>query len=167
MNKIFWIFVGLIVLAPLPFGLVFELTQAFFACAVLSLVLAYCVLLLKEKNPPAVSVKSIWPETMGFFLVLGWGIVQLTSFTPESLHHPLWAEAGGFLGLELSGSISLARGSGFEAIMRLITYGAVFYLALQLGRDRKRAEHLLWAIILACTRHGQMAPRSVFSSGPR
>ncbi len=66
MNKNFWIFIGLIVLAPLPFGMVFELTQAFFACAILSLVLAYCALLLKEKNPPAVSVKSIWPETWDF-----------------------------------------------------------------------------------------------------
>ena len=151
MNKIFWLFVILVVLAPLPFGLVFEVTQAFFACTVLGLVLAYCILLLKENTHPAVSLKRIWPETIGFSLILGWGILQISTFTPESWHHPLWAEAGRALGEDIRGSISLARGAGFEAIMRMVTYGAVFFLALQLGRDRNRAEKMFWAVSLAAT----------------
>ncbi len=151
MKIIFWLFVILVVLTPLPFGLVFEVTQAFFACAVLGLVIIYCVLLLKENKRPEVSLKRIRPEAVGFFLVLGWGILQISTFTPESWHHPLWAEAGRALGEDIRGSISLARGAGFEAIMRMVTYGAVFFLALQLGRDRKRAAYMLWAVALAGT----------------
>jgi O-antigen ligase len=55
------------------------------------------------------------------------------------------------LGRDLKGSISLARGDGFEAVMRLVTYGTVFYLSLQLGRDRHWARRLLWALVLAGT----------------
>jgi len=122
MNKIFWMFVILVVLAPLPFGLVYSITQAFFACAVMVLVLGYCAVQAKNGNGPQVSLTSIWPETVGFILVLAWGVVQISTFTPEVWHHPLWAEASAVLGTELRSSISLARGAGFESIMRILTY---------------------------------------------
>lgn len=141
----------LIMLAPLPFGMVYSITQAFFACAVLVLVIAYCFVRVRQGKGPAVSLRRIWPEAAGFILVLGWGFIQISTFTPEAWHHPLWAEAGAALGTELQGSISLARGAGFESIMRLITYGLVFFLALQWGRDRKNAARILWAVALAGT----------------
>jgi O-antigen ligase len=151
MNKIFWIYIALIVLAPLPFGMVYSLFQAVFACGVFTLMLAWCVLRLKDNKGPAVGIGRIWPETVSFMLVLAWGIFQISGLSPESWHHPLWMEAGEALGKNIRGSISLARGDGFESIMRLVMYGAVFFLAVQLGRDRKRAEKIFWAITLAGT----------------
>ncbi len=151
MKKIFWIFAGLIVLAPLPFGMVYSLFQAVFACGVFTLVLVWCVLRFKENKGPAVGMGRIWPETVGFVLVLAWGVFQISGLSPESWHHPLWVEAGAALGKDLTGSISLARGAGFESIMRLVMYGAVFFLAMELGRDRKRAEQIFWALTLAGT----------------
>ncbi len=151
MNKIFWIFVTLIVLVPLPFGMVFSVTQAFFAFAVMILVLGYCVVQLRVDNGPNVGLGRIWPETIGFILVLIWGVVQISTFTPEAWHHPLWSETSAVFGVDLKGSISLARGAGFESIMRILTYGMVFFLALQLGRDRARAEKMFWAMTLAGT----------------
>jgi O-antigen ligase len=163
MNKIFWIFLGLVVLAPLPFGLVFSLTQAFLACAVMVLVLGYCWVQIREGRGLDVSLMRIWPETLGFFLVLGWGVLQISTITPQSWHHPLWAEAGAVLGADVKSSISLARGDGFESLMRVLTYGAVFFLALQLGRNRKKAELILWSIVLAATGYAVYGIISHFS----
>jgi O-antigen ligase len=151
MNKLFWIFVGLIVLAPLPFGMVYSLFQAVFACGVFTLVLGYCLIRIKQDRGPDVGLRRVWPETVGFMLVLAWGIFQISGLGPESWHHPLWAEAGAALGQDIRGSISLARGDGFESIMRLVMYGAVFFLAVQLGRDRRKAEKIFWALTLAGT----------------
>ena len=146
---IFSIFILLIVLAPLPFGMVYAVTQAVFACLVMGLVVCYCVARLKQKKGTAVPLGWIRPEAVGFFLVLAWGVVQIGTFSPSAWHHPLWPEAGRALGLDIAGSIGLARGAGFEMLMRMLTYGAVFWLALQFGRDRKRAGQLLAAVILA------------------
>ena len=151
MNKLFWIFVILVVLAPLPLGLVYAVSQALFALLIFALAGAYCLTRIRQDRGPEVGLGKIWPETLGFVLVLGWGVVQISTFTPEVWHHPLWAEAGAALGHELKSSISLARGAGFESLMRLVTYGAVFFLALQLGRDRHRAEQIFWAVVLAAT----------------
>lgn len=151
MKIIFWTFLGAVVLAPFPFGMVYILFQAFFACVMMTLLAGYCIDRFKKCNEPDVSLKRIWPEMLGFFLVLGWGMLQLSSLTPESWHHPLWTDTAEVLDVDIKGSISLARGAGFESIMRLLTYGAVFFLALQMGRDRTRAEILIWAVTIAGT----------------
>ena len=38
--------------------------------------------------------------------------------------------------------------------MRVLTYGAVFWLALQWGRDRERARNILVALVLAGVAYG-------------
>jgi len=151
LNKIFWLFIALVILAPLPFGLVYGVSQALFALIIFALAGAYCLTRIRQDRGPDVGLGKIWPETLGFVLVLGWGLVQISTFTPESWHHPLWAETAAVLGTEVKGSISLARGAGLESILRLLMYAGVFFLALQLGRDRKRAGYIFWAVLLACT----------------
>ena len=153
MILIFYIFIALIVFAPLPFGMVHSLYQALSACLALTLatVYMYTVVRFRQADGPAVRLRRIWPETAGFILVMIWGLVQISPWTPQSWHHPLWAEAGLALGEVLGGSISLVRGAGFETLMRLFTYATIFYLALQFGRDRKRAATLLWAMVAAGT----------------
>jgi len=151
MHIIFWIFIALVVLAPLPFGMVYTATQALFASMVLALTAGYCLVRWKSDGTPDVGLARIWPEALGFAIVLAWGIVQICTIMPEHLHHPLWVDTAAVLKTEVKGSISLARGAGFEAIGRIAAFGAVFYMALQLGRDRKKAEYLLWALVLSTT----------------
>ncbi len=154
MNLIFYLFAALIVLAPLPFGMVYTLHQAVFACLALALAAACTIVGLIRAQAPAVGLGRLWPETAGFFLVLAWGAAQIASWTPRNWHHPIWAEAGAALDQALDGCISLAPGAGFASLMRLAAYAAVFYLALQLGRDRHRARRLLWTVALAAAGYG-------------
>lgn len=141
----------MVILAPLPFGMVYGLFQAGFACAVWGLVIAYCALQVRPGRRAAVSLKAIAPESVGFLLVLCWAVIQMLPVTPQTWHHPMWSEAGAALGLELAGSISLTCGAGLESLLRLASYGAVFWLALQWGRDRKQAARLVGAAALAGT----------------
>lgn len=73
----------------MPFGMVYALSQAFFSCIVFVLLAGYCLLRLKQGRDLEVRLRMIWPETLGFVLVLGWGIFQISTLTPESWHHPL------------------------------------------------------------------------------
>jgi O-antigen ligase len=157
MNKIFWLFVFLLALAPLPFGMVYGVFQAFFACCVMALMLAWGILQLRAGHPPLAGLKPVRAEAAGFFAVLAWGLFQLAPFSPASWHHPLWADVESVLGREVAAAISLVRGDGLESILRIFTYGCVFFLALHLGRDRRRAEQLFWALGLigtACALYG-------------
>ncbi|MFD2264720.1 O-antigen ligase family protein [Lacibacterium aquatile] len=67
----------------------------------------------------------------------------MASWTPVSWHHPLWAESGAS-----SGAISLDPAATLTALMRLLAYGGVFWLALQVGRDRNRARNGLKAVAI-------------------
>lgn len=151
MAFIFWIFTFLILIAPLPFGMVHEVIQAFFACCIFFLIGVLCLYYAQKSSAPVVPIRRITRETTAFALVLGWGLVQILPVTSPALHHPLWAEAGQALDRELSGAISLSPGSGFQALIRMATYGGVFWIALQLGRDRHRARRLIDFLILAGT----------------
>ena len=151
MNIIHYIFTATIALAPLPFGLVYGVMQAGVMLLVMGLVIAYCGLRLREGKGPAVAIGRLWPECVLFAGVVGWGFFQVSGLMAGDLAHPLWGEAGAVLGVELSGALSLARGDGFAALMRMLMYGAVFWLALQVGRDRQRARQVVGVVVAAAT----------------
>lgn len=151
MRWIFWAFTLLILLVPFPFGGVYEITQAWFACLVLILAVVLCIHQMQNRSGEWVSVRRVGWEAAAFMAVIGWAIFQMLPVTPVELHHPLWAEAGRALHQSVSGAISLSPGSGYTSLMRMVTYGAVFWLALQLGRDRQQARIFLDAFILAGT----------------
>ncbi len=149
MNILFLIFTLLIILAPLPFGMVHSLSQALFATLFLSVIIGYSLIQIRQGQPPVVSLRRIAPETIGFFLVMVWAVLQMSSWVPAAWHHPLWAEAGAVLGQELKGSITVARGAALESLMRLTLYGIVFWLALQWGRDRLKARFIVGTVFVA------------------
>ncbi len=151
MTSIFWTFTLLIMLAPLPFGMVHELLQALFAFLVFTLVGALCVYRIQNHGVPGVPLRRVIWETTAFAVVLGWAMVQILPISPSALHHPLWDEAGRSLGETLAGAISLSPGSGFQSLIRLAAYGGVFWLALQLGRNRRRARLFIDLFILTGT----------------
>ena len=75
MTSIFWTFTLLIMLAPLPFGMVHELLQALFAFLVFTLVGALCVYRIQNDGVPGVPLRRVIWETTAFAVVLGWAMV--------------------------------------------------------------------------------------------
>jgi O-antigen ligase len=85
-----------------------------------------------------------------FGLVVAWGVVQLSGWTPKQ-----WAtsiSAASTLGLaETHPAITVDIPQQWTALMRLLTYAAVFGLAAVLGSSAPAARRILGAIVVVAT----------------
>jgi len=127
----------LVILAPLPLGSNREWSWTLCALATGLLALAWSGHALWRTE--RVSTQLPAGLALLFLAACGWVLVQIGPWTPLNWQHPLWGMSRELLGTDVSGSISLAREDSLVALMRLLTYGLVFFLAFQLGGSRERA----------------------------
>lgn len=151
-------FVGLIVLAPLPLGANRPWSWSLLAFGVGLCLLLWTAAAMADRGTVRVSSRRYGPLALVFGFLLLWFLVQAVTFTPEAWHHPFWEAARSAFGDSgrsiIRGSISLDREATLSGVMRLLTYGGVFWLALQLGRSYGRAAYMLWAVAIAATIYG-------------
>jgi len=142
-------FVACLGLSPLLFGANVPLAWGLDAAAFGVLLAFHGAGRLIEGEPfPAGAGRLAIPLT-AIGLVLLWVFLQTQSWTPEALHHPLWARAREALGQPLDGAISIDPSETRLALVRLATAAAVFALALQLGRDPAWAARIVWTVAIA------------------
>ena len=139
--------IGIVLLAPLPIGAVEPWAWGGLSIAVALLLAAHACCLLRGERP-AVPLRRVRLPLLCFALALVWAMVQASSATPAQWHHPLWAAAGAALGSALPGSISINPAETVDAMIRLATYAAVYYLALNFCRDGRNADRALRSIAL-------------------
>lgn len=141
--------IALVVLTPLPLGSHRPWAWTLLAVGVGGLLLLW----VWGATRPDATTESVPRELripmMLFASVCLWAAVQAVPWTPSAWHHPLWAQAGGALGQDLVGCISVNPEATVTALLRLLSYGGVFWLALQLCRDRGLALHALTWIAAA------------------
>ncbi len=145
-NMVFWLLVGVVVLSPLPFASNRPWAWSLLGVVVALLLLAWSLDVLMSRPSRLIAPSRIWPIALLFGLPVLWAVIQSLTFTPASWHHPAWARAQVVLGPELQGSISIDREATLTAVMRLLSYGGVFWLALQYCCHSRNARHLLYAI---------------------
>ena len=102
-------------------------------------------------HPPAVGLRRLAFPAILFAVAVAWAAVQASGWSPTAWHHPLWAMAAETLGSTGIGAISLAPTDTSDAVLRLCGYAAVFYLAVNLCRDRRRARLVLQAVAVMVT----------------
>lgn len=149
MDILFKCLLAFVVLAPLPFGGVLMWSWSLMGLLVAAMLAAWGALQWRAGAPPAVPLAQIWPAAALFGLALLWAFLQTQGWMPASWHHPLWRAASDALGRELAGSISLNPFAGHSTLLRLLAYAGVFWLALQLCRDRARARLALKTVAVA------------------
>lgn len=98
-----------------------------------------------------VALRAIALPAGGFAVVVAFIVLQNATWTPGVLHHPIWSMAADTLAPAPEGSISVNRDLTAQALLRLVTAASVFWLALQFGRDARRAYRLLAAIAVIVT----------------
>lgn len=147
----FWGLVLTVALAPLPLGSNRPAAWSLLALAVGLWLIFWAIAIWRRPQQLEVPWRRHWPATLGFLLIAVWALVQVVPLTPAAWHHPLWGEAGAALGVALPGAISIAPADGMTALMRLLSYGGVFWLAMQFGRSSGRANILLWSLMIAAT----------------
>jgi len=131
--------IAIVALAPLPFGANRPWAWMLMGALVGVLLLAWAVKVALDPTGPAVSIGSVWPLLALFGAVIAWEIVQILPFTPESWQHPIWRSAAALLGRPLDGSISVVPFATGSAILRLLTYGGIFWIAMQSCRATRDA----------------------------
>lgn len=149
MSKLFWLLVASVLLSPLPFG-----SRQPWAWTVLGLIVALVLILwaarlVVSRDDPPVSASMVWPVLLPFALVAAWIAVQTSSLTPESWHHPLWRSAAEVLGEALPGAVSVDPHVTGDGLLRLLIYGAIFWLSLQFCRASQRAKQVFYGIAMA------------------
>ncbi len=151
----FLIFFGLlllIIVSPLPLGSNREWSWSLCAAYAATLGVFWA---LVNFNSNRIFARLPMLVIIGLFsFVVIWALVQLAGWVPETWKHPLWQMAGSALNEELPGSISLSNEDGWTAVLRLISYALVFFLAWQLGRDSNHARMAFLLISLAGLAYG-------------
>ena len=111
----------------------------------LAIILEVMLLIRGEGHP--VAVKQLWVPAALFASVVVWIVIQNATWTPAALHHPIWTMAAEAFGTSVEGSISVNRDLTALSLLRLMTAATVFWLALQLCRNRARADQLMMALV--------------------
>ena len=147
-NQLVYLFLMLLVaLAPLPLGSNREWSWAL--CAFVAGVLAAVWLLTNLRSPATLNARLPRYSPVACLLVCAWIILQRADWTPTAWHHPLWGMAAEALSLDLHGRVTLSTEDSGIALMRLLAYALVFFLAMQLGRERKRAQAIFGWLTVA------------------
>jgi len=148
-DILFYALLILVALAPLPLGSVYPLASAVLALAVGVLLVLHAAALARRRSVFTQTLGPLSPIIFPFLLVLAWAGLQATPWTPASWHHPLWREAGAALREPLAGAVSVDPGETAFVLLRLLCYGGIFWLALQLGRRPERAAMALIGLSVA------------------
>lgn len=146
-DILLWALVALIALAPLPLASNRPLPAAM-AALYAGILLVIWALRVARGSVVAVPASRLrWPLIL-FGAVSLWIVVQALPIMPRGLADPIWGAASGALDTSLSRSISVDPNATLTNLMHLLSYAAVFWLALQLTRDQRHAQRALAAAAL-------------------
>ena len=107
-----------------------------------------------QRHP--VAPRRLWWAAALLSGLVAWILFQSATWSPVAWHSSIWQLANDVLATDpaappLIGRISVTPDQGMLGLVRLLTAAAAFYLALQLCRDSRRAELMLWAIVVVVT----------------
>lgn len=143
---LFWAFIALLAIAPLPLGGNRPVAWSFLALWTGVLFAAFGLAALIRPDVLALSWRRTRTPVIAFGLVALWIWLQLATWVPAGLVHPYWAQAAAELGTQVAGRITAAPDATATSLMRLLAYGAVCWMAMQLCGDPRRARLFLWAV---------------------
>ena len=138
----------LVLLSPIPLASNRDWSWSLLAFLAAALVLAWLLGAVLGRRRLFTGLHLLIP--LLFLLALTWAWLQAQPWMPDGWKHPVWELAASALGTELPGTISVAPEDNYTAIMRLLSYGLVFFLSFQLARDREIAQRAFrWIFIAA------------------
>jgi O-antigen ligase len=133
----------LVCLAPLPYGAVQIGAWSLLVAGVGVCLAAWGISVAAGRGPAVWGVDRLkWPLGL-LVLVVVWVLFQVSPYSPEAWHNPVWRMAADGLGEPLPARIALDTEAARFAVLRLLAYGAIFWLAVQYGRDAARADRAL------------------------
>lgn len=135
----FYLLLFVVCAAPLPFGAVQMGAWSLLVLATGFLLAAWGGMVGLGKAPAITWTRPLWWASAALALPIAWILIQTATWTPASWHHPVWKMGADGLGAPFAGRVSIDPQAGILGLMRLLAYTAMFWLALQYGRDATRA----------------------------
>jgi len=143
------IWLAAVALAPVWFGSNTQLVWAAHALLFGIAAAVYAIGGIARPHPLPVPITRLKLPLVALALVLGWAAIQTIQGVPSFLQNRLWSEAATVLGNPVAGAISVYPAAGRTALLWASTAAAVFFLAVQLGRDPVRARTTVYSITVA------------------
>jgi O-antigen ligase len=147
----FWLLVAIVALAPLPLASNRPMPSAILTMASgLCLALA-CGAMLLRREAGALPVPASLKVAIACFLLVGlWVLIQLATFLPEPLAHPLWRDAARILNRpDIAGRITLDAQSTWTTLGATAGYFAIAMAAALTVRDARRARQAALTLCLS------------------
>jgi hypothetical protein len=148
-RALFWGLMAVVALAPLPLGVNRPVVWSALGLIVGLLLVVWALAAIRDRSLMAVAWRRIWPAAAIFAALIAWYLFQAATFSPGDWHNPIWLNTSQALTIPLQGTISTNPIDTITGVLRLLTYGGVFWLALQLGRDAGHARQALWVLAMA------------------
>jgi len=145
-HALLWAFIAGLAWCPFWFGSNALIAWGVNAVLFPGLVIIYELSLLIRGERHPVGIKQIKVPAELFAGVVIWILIQNATWTPAWLHHPIWQMSADVLERPVDGSLSVNRDLTTLALLRLVTAASVLWIAIQLCRDARRANILLWSI---------------------
>lgn len=147
----FFLFVAVIVLAPLPLGANRPWSWSLLSLSIGFLCLTWPLCVLFDRQHPGLPLRKVAGPFLMFGAVILWALLQASPVWPAAWADPLWLDARRLLPPPGPATVPLATDSlaVSTGIMRLLCYAGVMWLALQHGRVAWRAHRMIDMLALA------------------
>jgi hypothetical protein len=145
-NATLWAFITGLAWVPFWYGSNVLLAWGINALLFPGLAGLYEISLLARRRSHDVGIRHLGLPAASFVVIVLWIFIQVATWVPTPLIHPIWGMAAEALGQPVDGSISVNRDLTNLALLRVITAGSAFWIALQLCRNHNRADRLIGAI---------------------
>lgn len=152
-----WALVVTALLAPLPMGGIRAFFFMLYATVVAVLGLFYAVGLYRGHVRPRLPLSAFATPVILFGLVIAWMLITLLPLGLAAA--PEWAALSPLA--DLAGRITIGPGATFDMLVRYLTYGLFFVLALQVAVEKKRARTLFRVVYLGIAAHALIALASL------
>ena len=152
-----WALVATALLAPLPMGGIRAFFFMLYAAVVAVLGLFYAVGLYRGHVRPRLPLSVFAVPVILFCLVIVWMLITLLPLGIAGA--PEWAALSPLA--DLAGRITIAPGATFDMLVRYLTYGLFFVLALQVAVEKKRAKTMFRVVYLGIAAHALIALASL------
>ncbi len=144
------LFIGLVLLlawCPLPFG-----SNRLWSESLLNvggaLLLGGCAIVALRTDGFAIPLQQVAVSAGLFAAALVWAMLQWSPWTPEFLHHPIWAMTSEALQVSYVGRITVNPDATLTSAVGLLGYASIFWVAMQLSTNRQNGVIAIKALAL-------------------
>jgi O-antigen ligase len=162
-------FAATIALAPLPLGSNRAWSWSPLAVVVGGLLLAWTAanwIQADHHRPAFARFGALLVPSALLAVVVGWGFLQLSGWTPAAWKSPISAAAALGLAAPSSSAMAFEREQALTGTMRLLTYAGVFVLGASLPASAADVRRLLGTIVCSATIYTLYAVAAIVANAP-